>query len=848
MPIQNIIGAPGKHFELHVVANNASTELFRTHILFNLTATTAISASTYLADTSHWSNPADSTTVDVALKFTPLFKGALGTGASANLYSGSGITVNTDTGRIRADPTLPSPRKSNFIIEVTAFNKSTPTVVFSVIIRVHIHQSITKIWVTPPILSLRPFITDNTFGLRAQFDDNTIGDITQMPGVTWSPSSNVGVVSGILTSTAANNVGDLIDITATLMGALGGLTAKGQIRIEKAWDPASPVDISIITGGGSATISKPVNVLLISEGFISGDSAEFTNIVNSLIKFINDPINLPWSKLIPAINFWSVFVPADNRGFSIGSEIHPVLQTIAGVPVIKAEFLPTPIRPAVGSAIWTIEQLIYMVGLPVQSDGMKLPNGNSNPRTNQNILNDWKTVLINDPAPNVNTALINQWRQYSSRSMVDEINSTFGIMAGQPVPGNKATIMEFKNGRMTRDALDHFLGSLNNPATGGVPVNNLWNKTSAIPPNDYDLICFITYGFGRESNQIGYYFVNSTATFPTVTLNPGTNAYSLSMPPASASFITPNKSRVFVHELAHSFFLDDEYAEILGPPVLTSAEIDVFSNVILAGDVLTANQIDVTKIKWNWHRIKSAAILSAAIQPGSASDEFILTVAPGQGSAFTVGDIVHLRFRKYPTPLIANPKLSAPLEVINPAPTGTTINVKVKAGSPFTYSNLVQPADYISTFLADSIVYKPVDAPASVKSPTYPYAEMIAKNIKDYIGAHNVPLTGPIPATPTLDKNNPQPPIFNPALSFPTSFKSTNLPRIAGLYAGGHTFQLGLFHATGNCIMRKSQDPPVPDTLGREFCAVCRYVLVDTIDPAVHGDIDALYSQFYPQV
>jgi hypothetical protein len=34
---------------------------------------------------------------------------------------------------------------------------------------------------------------------------------------------------------------------------------------------------------------------------------------------------------------------------------------------------------------------------------------------------------------------------------------------------------------------------------------------------------------------------------------------------------------------------------------------------------------------------------------------------------------------------------------------------------------------------------------------------------------------------------------------------------------------------------------------GREFCAVCRYILVDIIDPFKHFQIDINYSTFYPQ-
>ena len=34
---------------------------------------------------------------------------------------------------------------------------------------------------------------------------------------------------------------------------------------------------------------------------------------------------------------------------------------------------------------------------------------------------------------------------------------------------------------------------------------------------------------------------------------------------------------------------------------------------------------------------------------------------------------------------------------------------------------------------------------------------------------------------------------------------------------------------------------------GKEFCAVCRYLLVDIIDPYKHFSIDLDYEKIYPQ-
>jgi hypothetical protein len=65
------------------------------------------------------------------------------------------------------------------------------------------------------------------------------------------------------------------------------------------------------------------------------------------------------------------------------------------------------------------------------------------------------------------------------------------------------------------------------------------------------------------------------------------------------------------------------------------------------------------------------------------------------------------------------------------------------------------------------------------------------------------------------------------------------LPRIIGLYSGGISYAEGIFHPAGNCLMR--------DLANNELCAVCRYILVDLINPQKHKELDFDYAVVYPQ-
>jgi hypothetical protein len=67
--------------------------------------------------------------------------------------------------------------------------------------------------------------------------------------------------------------------------------------------------------------------------------------------------------------------------------------------------------------------------------------------------------------------------------------------------------------------------------------------------------------------------------------------------------------------------------------------------------------------------------------------------------------------------------------------------------------------------------------------------------------------------------------------------------RIVGLFEGGAQYHCGVFHPTGACLMRDGKMEArglIP------FCPVCRYVIVDVIDPTKHGIIDQDYARIYP--
>lgn len=85
-------------------------------------------------------------------------------------------------------------------------------------------------------------------------------------------------------------------------------------------------------------------------------------------------------------------------------------------------------------------------------------------------------------------------------------------------------------------------------------------------------------------------------------------------------------------------------------------------------------------------------------------------------------------------------------------------------------------------------------------------------------------------------------------------FKSfSDKSSIVGLFAGGTGYtgySTGVYHATGFCIMRNTDPRDNGRSIPNSFCQICRYILVDSIDPSLHPSIDKEYgsSSSYPTI
>ena len=828
--------------------------------------------------------------------------------------------------------------------------------VFHETIRVHVHGSIDQVWLTPDRLTLRPWNdfgppidTVYRFSVRAQFDDGTIGDLTDGHGVTWAaPGGHIDPATGRLIIQSTDTDGLTFPVKATLPILLGGASTPDgpdapTVRIASGFvRQATPPDLTIVAGGampGPTAVEEGLNVLLVSDGFLPSDAASFDTIADSFVHHLKtNQLTKPFNLLAGRMNFWKLFIPADQAGISVSTEvfllgIHPYARAIP--PALKP---PADPRSATSRVVAVAARHLRGRaagarrrgadgGAAETGMGDAAADGSEQPhrrRRGGRVEEDGEAHAPrgarrlpgpvdgrdaggvgarHDGSPHAPAARGHQAAARGPRDARQHERHPLGRPKRRPVVERRehGSVGDDGRGRRRggrdpnharrgghrqdrRERMD-FVRRRSEPVCrggrcrdgrrpgrveGGSILLAAPGLRQALPASpvaitvrpfafrngDFVVVISAVPG-GRAANwpSTPRYIAIGTDTsdpdtgdtFP-VKAVPGRNAFALDFAAAPAD-IEATIARTLAHELGHSMGLGDEYFEFdepfseVGSRPVANLQIEKDAQVPDPADP-TKRVLDGDEIQWKWHRITAAAVVNGdiAADPGGPN-RFRIPVAPDVSFRFTVGDTLRLRARARGAYL----KKLAPLDV-----SGDLIIVEPPERNAVVVC-VVQVHNAISAqaFPAGSLLYAPKAAPASVLSPDYPYAEMVAKNIKDAITANRKPLLDDprLNIDPNKDPNKePQIPIVDEdADSGRTKavaklhVKRDDLPRIVGLYTGGGKFVSGIFHPTGLCMMRNNTDAHA------EFCAVCRYVMVDLVAPDFHPEIDADYDKVYPQ-
>jgi hypothetical protein len=897
MPITRIFWGDTSNQDIHVLRRETTRDLTQNGLRFVDAPHHSVSAATYLAAHN-----------DVDLIFTPLFNGTdsgdVFSGQGIQVNSGTGqVTVEALPRPLPKNNFIIEVQA----IDQNAGPDDDP-LIDTDYIRVHIHTSVSAVALTPATLTIRPAAATRTdpedpgyrFTVRAKFDDGTMGDLTENHGVTWSstPPGHVDENTGALSIIAGDADGDAITITATLPAALGGGTAIGTMKIAKAWrdEPDIPT-VSIIVGGGWPGTTLPdaaPNVLFLADGYTGADEGAFSRSATTVVHHLKtDGLLRPYDLLCTSMNFFRVFFPATTRGISFRCEVYDDDGHGAG----KMVPLPTPPEK---TGNYSLANLVYAVGLPVPKDG---------PKTVADLRSEWDALVGNVPHARIPDWVVQRWAKLSTRAFVEELDNFPASAVGDAPAANKNadTTLTLHPDRGGRDGLNSFLAQLQSVSGvqfgAGARLGTAW----ATPPlredtTEYELrdiiridgvdgMVFIctTAGITDISEPADYagadsgetvtdgtavftafkpvydstdYVVvlssfpggraqnvrrsNGTARYvaapivsdsqPTIPLAPSpTLGFTLQFTvPGDASV---DSCRTMAHELGHSFGLGDEYVENNVRTSETEAQLSRRLNLQTEIDTQNAaHQVDGGRIRWNWHRVHKAAVIRAAAE-NVAAGTYKIPVIAGQSNQFAKDDIVRLRARDPGSLLDAAGDVteSQPLQIaVAPSAAATADYLVVQAASGPALTDA-----FFDDYAPGSILFAPVPAASSVHSDAYPFARMVAKNVEDLITKnHNALYRRPKGLGGDEKVQHPKLDGLTPGL--PGVFCFRHKERIVGLYEGGSHAARGMFHPTGICMMRNHHDETA------EFCAVCRYVMVDHINPYKHFEIDRDYDDIYP--
>ena len=783
--------------------------------------------------------------LDVTVKFTPRYNGTDdGHTTDADFL---GLRVEDDTGVVRVTSALPATRKNNFILECTVTNQDGTTVTET--IRVHVHVKVVNLWLTPNPMTVRRGATPDQdpiyrFRVRAEFDDgvlngvenHTCGDVTRNHEVTWTPSSQF-TNSGFFTLKDANHPGDVVHVTATLPTPGGPKTAKADIVIAPRWadDPNVP-KAEIVPGAGHPGVLRAEDVpnfLFLGCGF--PDRGDFESMTNAFVQSLRtNRLVRPFDILTTSMNIWRVYTPTPY-GISVLSEM---FVTTNSDGQLVARSVPPARKPPDNAQSLEIEELLYLVGLP------------SPPHVtmaNDDIRNEWRTANFPDPTgflPHGDDSLIEQWKVMGNRAFIDEIDAFPSMSYGRPPNTDPGTTWNL--GLHTDRGSDTALGALY-PALAaddgtvldtGARVGMLWAGADARFHFDNTEFVVLVSPLQGGRAEAGDIIRISAATrdmdFP-VTPIAGRKAFALDPQPIDGT-VTEDATRTLAHEMGHKFGLGDEYAEF--KTRFEAQDADLADDANLQTEAQTFNdqvqkQIVAEEIKWNWHRIAKAAVIQGPVTP--AGDGFRIPVRPGEGFQFNDGDALLLRLRKWGQPLQKKPTVLAEAKALKVQGKGASDFVNAVAATPGSVA-----INDLTGFVAGSIVYMPTPAHAS-RFTNSPFAGLMIPAIMHAITEKHRPMTD-TPCDP-FAVQIPLPELAQGGLEVDMhDYPFILYPHVAGLYEGGLGVTCGVFHPTGMCMMNNNHDET------GWFCAICRYVMVDLVNPYLHWQIDRDYTFYYPPV
>jgi hypothetical protein len=801
----------------------------------------------------------------LTVTFAAQFKGA---------PAAQGVELKPDTGEVRLT-TYTGLR--SFLVTATAKQGALEA---TARIRVNLHEAFLRPpWLTPSPLTVRKGAANVRLSVLAMFSDGVIGDITNWspfeppallgvdhtyvhalgsdtPALTWKDES---IPPGGTSAVGANEVTGVLDARAetgssTITVRHGAFAASATVACAKPW--STPLNLTLVSGPGADAVSYVPNVLFLPDGFQDADRLKFTHLVGEVVEQLSTRPNArPFAAFAGRVNYWMAWVPSPQPGVSVLNELDRDRKNTRAGEGSTLE-LPSPRRPP-ATGRWTLEQLINEVGLPV-------PVGDPGFTVDQ-LVQVWQERYGPQVVKTKLAHLVPTWLTLADRVLLNERDTAFHIAYGDR-PALDGTTSDRglapNPRRLHNDDFEKFLDNLHDPK--GKQLPKLWTTEK-----DHDLVVMLCRSLrdgglnqGRSPTRPGKLLGISLGDALTHQLEPdAANGWNVKFDPIPPRGIFRTWMTV-AHELAHSWAIGDEYAEFAGAATPDKlADADQRANLqtrdtLLEPDGHGGTVLSPANIKWGfWPRIAKAAVLLRRPErvPGTSKLSLQLVPVPGPAlpkeARFARGDVVRLRTRALTTTVRFTKPFSvarvdgiqleiAPLDghavddaVLDAYPANSIVMAAVQQPDPDpAHGDFGLPFGLMTDDVRGRIAFthNPLNAQPTV-------GEAPAPNDPPNRACANRILPLPTPATNFPNRTAPKPPAFS--------------AWTIGLYENGGEFTCGIYRPTGICIMCETDFETASGNVQLyEFCLVCRYAIVDAVDPRLHFEVEKDFRQRYGAV
>lgn len=766
-------------------------------------------------------------------------------------------------------------------------------------ILVYLHGYISNVWLTPNPLTLRSNISNVKFSINILFSDGIVINIDYYPGLLWS--LDIGAPDFILIDSNSGRIN--IDYSHGSYPTTFPQTYSNSIKVALpscfTYSGFPGGTITVLSGNGNLTlfsgdinkVDTNMNVLILSDGFLATQQSVFTQYATEVVSAFNSNIAKPWNLFKDTTNYWFYFLESTSEGGQL-SDVYIKFQSLTGdvfvnivhvLSLYKKVFEKLRILPPTLAGIAQLQNLVqsyfpcidytivntFHYPTPITGTSTIIPPVNSNSvedlisyfglpgavdygKDMSTRTGEWSTICSNPifnsgtPQGTLDDFTYDLWRLLFNRIVYSKPDTALGAYRNL-----KDILMNIGEDKFENKI--YFNKFIHTLSLGGVPVGSYFFDSAGNPLKDANNIITLVrmqnatlYGLHTEGVEgkliLSNVYSGDVREAPGVSVGSGVVYPSIiPLPPNMGTYsqLTP------VHELSHNF-VDDEYGKGDGIGDVYNSTIDDSAfELNIQGDnsLMSSGIINGNKIRWAWPRIRKIGISSSGLQ-FITGYSFVMgatspTQIPSSDTIFKVGETILLRKRD-----LAATTEYPQFKILTIDDSTNRYSLEYLGTDPLS----------LSDYGAGCLIIGP-----HWNSDNITYQDMVFKDIKTRMAYQ-------VMQDVDNGKKMPQQP---KALSLPgytDPVANLRVPkdkgRIVGLWAGGRNmFNRNLYHGSGYCIMRGPQGSFVDDIgdvdaifsaagtplLGNYFCPVCRYMIVDNIDPLQHPVIDANYQNIYPK-